>query len=116
MKSERPVAIPAYRTTIRIVMITIGALSVAVGCSRTDSGPETGTVYGVVTLDGEPVEAGEVSLFSSATSNGAVASLGSGGAFTVDGPLPVSTYEVTIKGIEPTPDASAADKNSPEVF
>lgn len=69
----------------------VGAILV-IGCGPSE-GP-AGTVSGTVTLDGEPVESGEVNFVSSEgfAATGSITN----GQFTLDAPLPVGKYSVAV--------------------
>ncbi len=68
------------------------ALLLLSGCSGAEP---VGTVSGTVTLDGQPVTAGQVG-FISAAGFSAVADIGSDGSFSVVEKLPVDSYTVTV--------------------
>ena len=64
------------------------------GCDA--AGPTTGTVSGRVTLEGEPVRVGVVSLISDEIGAGAMADLDDQGTFHLRDPLPVGDYQATV--------------------
>lgn len=95
------------------------ALVVLSGCGGSEP---TGTVTGKVTLDGQPVTAGEIG-FISAKGFSAVAEIGSDGSFTLEENLPVDKYTVTVNGPglteapgEEGGDAVAAKTSIPEGY
>lgn len=64
------------------------------GCGSSDpKGPKTATVKGTVTLDGQPMESGDV-IFTAAGNAGAATLEVKGGAFT--GPVPVGDNTVAV--------------------
>ncbi len=69
------------------------ALGLLSGCGGSD-GP-IGTVSGKVTLDGEPVTAGEIGFISDEGFS-AVAEIGSDGSFALFENMPVGKYTVTV--------------------
>ncbi len=68
------------------------------GCG--ESGPATGPVVGVVTLDGEPLQSGSVRL-SNAEGYGAIANVQEDGSFRFETDIEVGTYTVTVLPPEP---------------
>ena len=73
-------------------VVAIFAAVVVAGCGPAEV--PSGTVSGTVTLDGQPVESGEISFVSSAGA-GASGTI-TGGQFTLDTPLPVGKYSIGI--------------------
>lgn len=73
---------------------SLALLLCVAGCGA--QGKPTGTLSGTVTLDSQPVTAGEVHLFSSEKGAGARATLDPGGKFAVTEPLDTGTYKVYI--------------------
>lgn len=72
-------------------IVLLGAF-VLTGCGSAEI--PSGTVSGSVTLEGQPVESGEISFVSSA---GAAASGPiTNGQFTLENPLPAGTYSVGV--------------------
>ncbi len=69
------------------------ALALLSGCGG--SGEPTGTVSGTVTLDGQPVAAGQIGLISAAGFS-AIADIGADGSFAVVEKLPLDKYTVTV--------------------
>lgn len=80
----------------------LGLLASAAGCS---SAPATGTVAGLVTLDGKPVAGGAVSLLSTAGGTPSMADIGPDGRFRAEN---VPTGEVMVAVISPPPEVDEA--------
>ncbi|MDA0836101.1 MAG: hypothetical protein O3A29_22750 [Planctomycetota bacterium] len=76
--------------------VLFSAVIASSGCSDSTPEKETGTVTGVMTLDGKPVTKGEVRFSSDTLGAGATAMLGEGGTFTIDTPIPVGEYVVCV--------------------
>ncbi|MFO1005868.1 MAG: hypothetical protein U0929_07915 [Planctomycetaceae bacterium] len=73
-------------------------LSVLSGCGGEANkaiGP-TGTVTGLVTLKGSPLTKGRINFTNAKESAGGSGSLGEGGAYQLDEPIPVGDYDVFI--------------------
>ncbi len=84
-------------------------LIVLAGCSGSEVRP-SGTVSGTVTFGGEPVTEGQVQFNSEELGVGALAKLDSAGKFTIEAPLALGKYTVTVlppplpapeEGVEP---------------
>ena len=73
---------PASRFCGSVVMLC-GLLAFATGCGSTDSGPPRATVAGKITLDGMPVEGGEI-RFVPAKGAETVSRIGPDGSYSID--------------------------------
>lgn len=84
------------------------------GCGGGGGGREigpTGEVEGSVTVDGEPLTQGSVSLYDPSTGNSGGGDLGPDGKFKFTAPVPVGKYDVSFLLPEaPPPDDPEADK------
>jgi hypothetical protein len=85
--------------TGRLLMIAVTA-SALCGCGGgADDGPKMGTVSGQVTAQFEPVTAG-ILRFNSDALGGASTNLNEDGTYSIEGGLPVGTYNVYLSGPE----------------
>ncbi len=84
------------------VFLGISLLALHAGCGGRAHTPE-GKVSGKVTLDGEPIKSGVVEFFSPDLGIGAIGMIDSDGAYTLNGPLTVGGYAVTIQPAVPEP-------------
>jgi len=86
------------------------ALVFAAGCSKSDEGPPRHPASGTVTLNGEPVASGMVTLVNE---RGDVtgAELGAGGAFTIADGLEAGSYKVYVV---PPPTGMPTDPTAPK--
>jgi hypothetical protein len=80
-------------------------------CGCGESGKPSGTISGLVTMNGQPVTVGEVNLFSVDNGAGAKAALDDAGKFAVDDPIDAGTYKVYIT--PPTITATGGADGSP---
>lgn len=85
----------------------------AVGCGV--GGKSAGTVRGTVTYKGGPVHVGSLNLIS-VTGAAALAKIGDGGAFKVDGELPAGDYKVYVSPPEAEPQAPGSKSATPKKF
>lgn len=74
-----------------------------------------GTVSGKVTLNDEPVTAGQVGFISTETGEGATAEIQPDGSFQLGTPLPPGTYTVTVVPPPPPPPTEATMNDPPPV-
>ncbi|WP_296459710.1 hypothetical protein [Rubinisphaera sp.] len=74
-------------------LLTCGLLS---GCGGGSESVPMGTVSGVLKIDNKEFSSGEIHLTSVDQGAGASANLTAGGAFQIDGKLPVGDYKVYI--------------------
>lgn len=77
------------------------------GCGSGTKGPHGG-ISGKVTLDGNPVTAGQVSFFSSEMATGGMATIQADGTYQLETPLPTGEYAVTLAGPVEEPGGPAA--------
>lgn len=83
------------------------------GCGKV--GKETGTVVGKASYKGAPLAAGNLN-FLSKTGSAAIAKVGAGGAFQVDGKLEAGEYKVYATAPQPEPQAPGAKASGPPKF
>lgn len=94
------------------------------GCGGGKDAQPTGRVSGKVTVQGQPVAKGTVTLEMKGGGAAASAAVGADGSFTVAEPLAVGTYTVSVAPPEPSPDdaptpggaAIAAKTNIPQKY
>ena len=80
-------------------------------CLLAGCGPSkapSGTVSGKITLEGQPLTAGVVTLVNSAAGTGASAELDASGNYRIAGELPTGPYEVMIQAPAPPPPLPAS--------
>jgi hypothetical protein len=115
--SSRP--LPSYRLCLVWLPLLFALLC---GCSGSNRDKEkTGTVSGTITLDGKPFSDGVINFYDAKQGTAAKGVLQDGGRFTLDAPLPVGTYSVTVLPPEmPAPQIGAKPKaaavNIPEKY
>ncbi|MFO0797050.1 MAG: hypothetical protein U0804_06200 [Gemmataceae bacterium] len=83
-----------------------------VGCA---GGKPTGTVAGTVSYNGGPVHSGSLNLISTSGA-AALAKIGDGGAFKVDGELPAGEYTAYVTPPVPEPLPPGANAAAPKKF
>jgi len=84
----------------------------AVGCG---GGKPTGSVAGTVSYNGGPVHAGSLNLIS-ASGAAALAKIGDGGAFKVDGELAAGEYKAYVTPPVPEPLPPGTKATAPKKF
>lgn len=90
--------------------LTALVLSFVIGCGDGVTVGPTGEVEGSVTLDGQPLTEGAVSLYDPSTGNSGGGELDAEGKFKFTQPVPVGKYRVSILPPEaPAPDDAMAD-------
>lgn len=100
-------------TTIRAARAGWLALALAaVGCGGT---PSAGSVAGTVTYNGGPVTGGSLNLISSSGA-AALAKIGDGGAFKVDGELAPGEYKAYVTPPVPEPQPPGTKAAAPKKF
>lgn len=102
----RRVALPLRLTALLIIC------SLVVGCGK--AGPPQGRVVGKVTLDGEPLGAGQVHLYSKKQGTGGRATLDANGNFKVTTPLLVGEYTALVTPPLPTVAPGVAPQTTPD--
>lgn len=95
--------LPATKLTVLVCVIGIGC-GVLASCQPAREEPVTGLVSGTVTIDGQPLSAGVISLDMRRKAIGASATITSG-QFTFDGPVSTGLYKARILPPEPVPPA-----------
>ena len=95
-----------------------GLLFVAVGC---DSGPQTGTLTGTVTFNGQPYEDAAVMFIDMQSGQAAGTDIQSGGQFAITDPMPLGTYNVylapkSVPDEVDQPQAVMMDKTVPQKY
>lgn len=93
--------------TLGIVFIALAATAFCLAGCRAKK-PPSGTVLGRVTLDGQPVTAGVVTLINAGLGAGASGQLDLSGMYRVSGELPVGQYEVMIQPLQAPPPLPSA--------
>ncbi|QDU18236.1 hypothetical protein [Urbifossiella limnaea] len=83
-----------------------------VGCG---GGKPTGTVAGTVSYNGGPVHSGSLNLISTSGA-AALAKIGDGGAFKVDGELPAGDYTAYVTPPVPEPLPPGTKAAAPKKF
>ena len=91
-----------------IVFAVLGA-----GCSK--GGKETGTVVGKASYKGTPLAVGNIN-FLSKTGSAAIARVGAGGQFQVDGKLEAGEYKVYATAPLPEPQAPGTKASAQPKF
>ncbi len=81
-------------------------LCVVSGCGSSASST-IGTVSGQVTFSGQPVKAGEVTLYSPGAGSGATAAIDGEGHYQFQEPLPAGDYQVAVLPPPPPPPQDA---------
>ena len=108
-------------------MVPAGLLVLAVAlpvlCCGCGGGDEldlglTGTISGTVSHKGQPLTTGRIQFYSVEKSTGGGADLGSDGTYTIETPLPVGSYVVTVhpvaaKDMPPPPDPLSEAPSAP---
>lgn len=92
--------------------VIAGLLLAVTGCGGAPAAKPSGKVEGIVTFEGKPVEAGNVSLELKEGGGGALVALGAGGKFTIP-EVPVGNYLVSVTPVELTPDDVQDGKTAP---
>ena len=80
-----PVGLWQLPSPVRLAALLLVGCSLCVGCG--EAGPPRGRVAGKVTLNGEPLAAGQVHLYSKARGSGGRATLDAAGSFKMATPL-----------------------------
>lgn len=94
------------RMTRAVLATVVGVVSIGLsGCS---SEPATGTLTGVVTLNGKPVETGTVSILSPVNGVPVMAGVGQGGKYVAHG-VPVGPVTLTVTDYQDAAAGSADD-------
>lgn len=88
------------------------ALTAAAGCG---GGKSAGSVAGTVTYNGGPVTAGSLNLIS-VSGAAALARIGDGGAFKIDGELAPGEYKAYVTPPLPEPQPPGAKAAPPKKF
>ena len=79
-----------------VILLTSIALGVVAGCGGGGGKGPTGKVSGVVTFDGQPVTVGSVRLYNPKSASTGSGSIKEAGKFTLDAPVPVGSYKVSV--------------------
>jgi hypothetical protein len=89
--------ISSSRKQRAILLLILSAGLLASGCSgKTRDAEETGTVSGTLTLDDQPFSDGTVNFYNAKDGTSGKGVLLDGGRFTIEDPLPVGSYTVTV--------------------
>jgi hypothetical protein len=100
-------------TTMRVARA--GWLALAMAAAGCGGKASTGSVAGTVTYNGGPVSSGSLNLISS-TGAAALAKIGDGGAFKVDGALAPGEYKAYVTPPVPEPLPPGTKASAPKKF
>lgn len=92
----------------QLARVALAAVVGLIGLSGCSSKPTTGTLVGVVTLNGKPVETGMVSILSPVTGEPIMAGIGMGGKYRADG-VPAGPVTIAVTDYQDAALGSADD-------